>query len=253
MIHEVRRRFALIRELSDGTCRPCTVSEMAALKDGEAPTRSPSVNPASAKRPRTPMLPALSPLGRPSLTLPPASSVGAEDTQTGEGPGKDLNAVQQHDAGGLPEQAAGTHASQQAVEASGAPGQQGSLPRLDSRGSKENALRPIQSAACAAQQGRGEAGAAKIGRPPNAKAQQADSEGTVTISGLDPGAEDTDTDDESVPTRKVCGCPLRPGLAACPCSLQCKQSQDFSLKQMTFPPAICLDSSRAHQCSIYCG
>ena len=205
--------------------------------------RSPSVNPSSAKRPRTPMLPALSPLGRPSLTLPPAASDGAEDTQTGEGPGKDLNAVQQHDAGGLPEQAAGNHASQQAAEASGAPGQQGSLPRPGSRGSKENAPRPNSSATHAAQQGRKGAGTAKIGRPPMDKAQQADSEGTVTISGVNSSPEDTDTDNESMPAGKVCGCPLRPGLAACPCSLQCKYLEDFSLKPMTFPPAIHLDSS----------
>ena len=189
---------------------------MAALKDDEAPTRSPSVNPASTKQPRTPMLPALSPLGRPSLTLPPASSVGAEDAQTGE------VADEQQDASGLPEQAAGAHSLQQAAEASGAPGQQGSLPRPGSRGSRENALRPRDSTACAAQQGRREAGPAKIGRPPMDKAQQADSEGTVTISGLNSSPEDTDTDNESVPAGKVCGCPLRLGLAACPCCLQCK-------------------------------
>lgn len=216
---------------------------MAALKDEEAPTRSPSVNPSSAKWPRTPMLPALSPLGRPSLTLPPAASVGAEDTQTGEGPGKDLNAVQQQDAGKLPEQAAANYASQQAAEASGAPGQQGSLPRPGSRGSKENVLRPSSAAARTALQGRKGAGAAKIGSPPLDKAQQADSEGTVTISGVTSSPEDTDTDDQSMPAGKVCGCPLRPGLAACPCSLQCRYLQDFSLKPTTFPPAIPLDSS----------
>ena len=189
------------------------------------------------------MLPALSPLGRPSLTLPPAASVGAEDTQTGEGPGKDLNAVQQQDAGKLPEQAAANYASQQAAEASGAPGQQGSLPRPGSRGSKENVLRPSSAAARTALQGRKGAGAAKIGSPPLDKAQQADSEGTVTISGVTSSPEDTDTDDQSMPAGKVCGCPLRPGLAACPCSLQCRYLQDFSLKPTTFPPAIPLDSS----------
>lgn len=58
-----------MRELSDGTCQPCTTSEVAALKANEPPTRSPSVNPV---RPlRTPMRPALSPLGRPGLALAP--------------------------------------------------------------------------------------------------------------------------------------------------------------------------------------
>ena len=53
----------------DGTCRPCTTSEVAALKGNEPPTRSPSVNPT---RPlRTPVRPALSPLGRPSLATVP--------------------------------------------------------------------------------------------------------------------------------------------------------------------------------------
>ena len=189
---------------------------MAALGNEEAPTRSPSVNPASIKRLRIAMLPALSPLGRLSLTLPPAASFGAEGIPIGEGAGEDLIAVQQQDAGKLPEQAAGVHALQQAAEASGAPGQQGSLPRPGSRGSKENAPCPSSAATQAAQQGRREAGAAKIGRPPNDKAQQADSEGTVTISGLSSSPADTDTDDESVPAAKVCGCPLRPGLAACP-------------------------------------
>ena len=168
------------------------------------------------------MQPALSPLGRLSPTLPPAASVGAEGIPTGEGAGEDLAAVQQQDAGGLQEKAAGVHALQQAAEASGAPGQQGSLPRPGSRGSKENAPRPSSAAAHTALQGRKGAGAAKIGRPPLDKAQQADSEGTVTISGLNSSPEDTATDDASVPAGKVCGCPLRPGLAACPCFLQCK-------------------------------
>ncbi len=62
-------RYGLMRELSDGTCRPCTTSEVAALKGSEPPTRSPSVNPT---RPlRTPVRPALSPLGRPSLAAVP--------------------------------------------------------------------------------------------------------------------------------------------------------------------------------------
>lgn len=58
-----------MRELSDGTCRPCTTSEVAAVTGNEPPTRSPSVNPT---RPlRTPVQPALSPLGQPSLAAAP--------------------------------------------------------------------------------------------------------------------------------------------------------------------------------------
>ena len=58
-----------MRELSDGTCQPCTTSEVAALKGNEPPTRSPSVNP--IKPLRTPVRPALSPLGRPGLAAVP--------------------------------------------------------------------------------------------------------------------------------------------------------------------------------------
>ena len=64
-------RYALMRELSDGTCRPCTTSEAAALEGSEPPTRSPSVNP--VKPLRTPVRPALSPLGRPSVAAVPGS------------------------------------------------------------------------------------------------------------------------------------------------------------------------------------
>lgn len=68
-------RYGLMRELGDGTCRPCTTSEVAALTGEEPPTRSPSVNPV---RPlRVPVRPALSPLGRPNLAAAPGPLVEA--------------------------------------------------------------------------------------------------------------------------------------------------------------------------------
>ena len=189
------------------------------------------------------MLPALSPLGRLTLPLPPASSVGADGTQTGEGAGEDSAAVEQQDAGRLPAQAAGADALQQAAEASGGPGQQGSSPWPGSRRSKENAPRLSSSAACAAQQRRRGASATKIRGLPADKAQQADSEDTVTISGLNSSAEGLDTDDESVPAGKVCGCLLRPALHALVTAMQILAGL-LAQNPMTHFPATCLHSSQ---------
>ena len=58
-----------MKELSDGTCRPCTTSEIAALRGKHSPTRSPSVNPRRSSR--TPVRPAPSPLGRPASAVAP--------------------------------------------------------------------------------------------------------------------------------------------------------------------------------------
>ena len=77
-------RYALVRELSDGTCRPCTTSEVAALTVEDAPTRSPSVNPSRTLR--TPARPAPSPLGRPALAATSAFE-GKEGNDPVDGPG----------------------------------------------------------------------------------------------------------------------------------------------------------------------
>lgn len=53
-----------------------------------------------------------------------------------------------------------------------------------------------------AQDRRGKASAARTGSAPQGKAQQANSEDTVTISSLGTG-EDTETDNESAPARQV--------------------------------------------------
>lgn len=58
-----------MKEMSDGTCRPCTTSEIAALGGNDSPNRSPSVN--LRRSLRTPVRPAPSPLGQPALAVAP--------------------------------------------------------------------------------------------------------------------------------------------------------------------------------------
>ena len=100
-------RYALVRELSDGTCRPCTTSEVAALAAEDTSTRSPSVNPSRSLR--APARPAPSPLGRPALTATPAFE-GKEGNDLVDGPGgpsKDGAGAPSRPKPSLPDQAAG--------------------------------------------------------------------------------------------------------------------------------------------------
>lgn len=183
-----------MRELSDGTCRPCTTSEVAALGGDEAPTRSPSVNPS---RPlRTPVQPALSPLGRPALTVAPLASIEEE-----------VASKEQQTSDEAPEEAAGASARKMAG-AKALAHDQATAPKQGSRkpsesSDKENAACLERPAGSAARKGKGSESAATIGKAQRGLAQRADSEDTVTISTVDAADEDTETDGEFVPAKRV--------------------------------------------------
>ena len=222
-------RYALMREMSDGTCRPCTTSEAAAMKGTEPPTRSPSVNPT---RPlRAPMQPALSPLGRPNLAAMPAllEEPGASPARVQETERQPKEALK---ASALPAQ----RHLRGPDEATG-PGQHNAQPcgHSDKENGTFQPTNPLQYVyywciACPAlwhrsarrlgaldtssrtvnvllhagsvHVGKGKRAAARSGAPAPGKAQQANSEDTVTASALETG-EDTETDDESATARQV--------------------------------------------------